>query len=409
MAAIPAGTSCDMACAALSPCPHSMIFYTQCLVISLVFRCRCPGVIKGREFVPYLFTAAQRKSLEDFVAQNGYLLKKRAAAVQISDPVQFLKSSFPDLVETAHAAVQQSLIERSVAAALEAVTQAPWTDVADGPLQMLTADDIEGILQSSKQVRQQWSPPESTSCVPREGALQVAQSCLIDSSVLDKLWAGFQDQAKASAAAAIHGAPSTGLVQAAVLGGDEEMSIVTSTSSVGPTKVKGKGKGKGKSSMDASKEGGKRDRKKGGKKGKRRGAISDSDDDDDESEEEVPTKSKGGRKGKGSKRKPKAPGRKGQTQDSMPTAASQPSRSQALLSDGALTSTIVAAFNGPEQFEECPEEVTSAVVDMLRDPVQAEFKRVRTQGCRGAAGEAGCRMLVSQLTKQILGSFLLST
>ncbi|RLN45873.1 hypothetical protein BBI17_006071 [Phytophthora kernoviae] len=81
------------------------------------------GTMRGREYVPYVFMAAQRESMYSFFQQNGYLEHARAKELQVARPYEFLKNRFPDAVP-----LQESVVSHSLQLQLEGAVEAAVND-----------------------------------------------------------------------------------------------------------------------------------------------------------------------------------------------------------------------------------------------------------------------------------------
>ncbi|KAG7388502.1 E3 UFM1-protein ligase 1 [Phytophthora pseudosyringae] len=81
------------------------------------------GTLRGREYVPYVFMAAQRESMYSFFQQNGYLEHTRARELQVARPYDFLKKRFPDAVP-----LQESVVSRALQLQLEGAVEAAVND-----------------------------------------------------------------------------------------------------------------------------------------------------------------------------------------------------------------------------------------------------------------------------------------
>ncbi|EGZ09219.1 hypothetical protein PHYSODRAFT_564932 [Phytophthora sojae] len=81
------------------------------------------GTLRGREYVPYVFMAAQRESMYSFFQQNWYLEHARAKELQVARPYDFLKKRFPDAVP-----LQESVVSRALQLQLEGAVEAAVND-----------------------------------------------------------------------------------------------------------------------------------------------------------------------------------------------------------------------------------------------------------------------------------------
>ncbi|KAF1784900.1 E3 UFM1-protein ligase 1 [Phytophthora cactorum] len=81
------------------------------------------GTLRGREYVPYVFMAAQREGVYSFFQQNGYLEHARARELQVARPYDFLKKRFPDAVP-----LQESVVSRTLQLQLEGAVEAAVND-----------------------------------------------------------------------------------------------------------------------------------------------------------------------------------------------------------------------------------------------------------------------------------------
>ncbi|KAG2789909.1 hypothetical protein JG687_00002079 [Phytophthora cactorum] len=81
------------------------------------------GTLRGREYVPYVFMAAQREGVYSFFQQNGYLEHARARELQVARPYDFLKKRFPDAVP-----LQESVVSRTLQLQLEGAVEAVVND-----------------------------------------------------------------------------------------------------------------------------------------------------------------------------------------------------------------------------------------------------------------------------------------
>ncbi|POM77509.1 Hypothetical protein PHPALM_5098, partial [Phytophthora palmivora] len=107
------------------------------------------GTLRGREYVPYVFMAAQRESMYSFFQQNGYLEHARARELQVTRPYDFLKKRFPDAVP-----LQESVVSRDLQLQLEgaveaAVNDATFVDVRLLLPSALQAGDVAMLLAMS--------------------------------------------------------------------------------------------------------------------------------------------------------------------------------------------------------------------------------------------------------------------
>ncbi|KAE8986560.1 hypothetical protein PF010_g20352 [Phytophthora fragariae] len=81
------------------------------------------GTLRGREYVPYVFMAAQRESMYSFFQQNGYLEHARAKELQVARPFDFLKKRFQDAVP-----LHESVVSRALQLQLEGAVEAAVND-----------------------------------------------------------------------------------------------------------------------------------------------------------------------------------------------------------------------------------------------------------------------------------------
>lgn len=81
------------------------------------------GTLRSREYVPYVFMAAQRNSVYSFFQQNGYLLHARARELQVTRPYEFIKKRFPDAIP-----LQESVVSRELQLQLEGAVEAAIND-----------------------------------------------------------------------------------------------------------------------------------------------------------------------------------------------------------------------------------------------------------------------------------------
>ncbi|KAI9909022.1 hypothetical protein PsorP6_014869 [Peronosclerospora sorghi] len=104
------------------------------------------GMLKGREYIPFVFMAAQRENMYSFFEQNGYLEHSRARELHVGRPYDFLKKRFPDAVQ-----LQKSVVSRSLQLQLEgavetAVNDNSLVDVRSLLPSALSAGDVALLL-----------------------------------------------------------------------------------------------------------------------------------------------------------------------------------------------------------------------------------------------------------------------
>uniref|UniRef100_H3GSU3 E3 UFM1-protein ligase 1 homolog n=1 Tax=Phytophthora ramorum TaxID=164328 RepID=H3GSU3_PHYRM len=232
------------------------------------------GTMRGREYVPYVFMAAQRESVYSFFQQNGYLEHARARELQVSRPYDFLKKRFPDAVS-----LQESVVSRALQLQLEGAVEAAVNDGTFVDVRLLLpsalpAVDVGLLLAMSPAL-------EKAGHVPK--AYQIADSYAVSSgffaSCMEKL--GEDATTKASRAAAQQ--KNSG-VKTQVKEGRQEVEEDNDSDDDdfgGKRGKKGK-RGKGGNKRDQEESGGKSGKAGKGKKGKRaskRGGDGGEDDD----------------------------------------------------------------------------------------------------------------------------------
>ncbi|KAL4145024.1 hypothetical protein PRNP1_012698 [Phytophthora ramorum] len=232
------------------------------------------GTMRGREYVPYVFMAAQRESVYSFFQQNGYLEHARARELQVSRPYDFLKKRFPDAVS-----LQESVVSRALQLQLEGAVEAAVNDGTFVDVRLLLpsalpAVDVGLLLAMTPAL-------EKAGHVPK--AYQIADSYAVSSgffaSCMEKL--GEDATTKASRAAAQQ--KNSG-VKTQVKEGRQEVEEDNDSDDDdfgGKRGKKGK-RSKGGNKRDQEESGGKSGKAGKGKKGKRaskRGGDGGEDDD----------------------------------------------------------------------------------------------------------------------------------
>ncbi|RLN71652.1 hypothetical protein BBJ28_00021014 [Nothophytophthora sp. Chile5] len=155
------------------------------------------GMMRGREYVPFVFLAAQRESMTSFFQQNGYLEHVRARQLQVARPFDFLKKRFEDAVP-----LQESVVSRALQLQVEgevevAVNDATFVDVRALLPSALPAGDVSLLLSMSPAFS------EATAGAAGPKAYQIADSYAVSAAFFNACIDKFKDDAvlKASRAA----------------------------------------------------------------------------------------------------------------------------------------------------------------------------------------------------------------
>ncbi|ETL87824.1 hypothetical protein, variant [Phytophthora nicotianae] len=231
------------------------------------------GTMRGREYVPYVFMAAQRESMYSFFQQNGYLEHARARELQVARPYDFLKKRFPDAVP-----LQESVVSRALQLQLEGAVEASVTDNTFVDVRLLLpsalpAGDVALLLGMSPAL-------EKAGHVSK--AYQIAESYAVSSgffaSCLEKF--GEDATAKASRTAAQQ---KSSAVQAKVHESRQEVEEADDSDDedFGSKRGKKGKRGKGSNKRDQEESGGrsgKSGKSKKGKRGSKRGGNTDDDE-----------------------------------------------------------------------------------------------------------------------------------
>ncbi|RLN58569.1 hypothetical protein BBJ29_004295 [Phytophthora kernoviae] len=153
------------------------------------------GTMRGREYVPYVFMAAQRESMYSFFQQNGYLEHARAKELQVARPYEFLRNRFPDAVPLQESVVSHSLQLQLEGAVEAAVNDGNFVDVRLVLPSALPAGDVGLLLSMSPAL-------EKAGQVTK--AYQIADSYAVSSAFFASCMEKFKKDAtvKASCAAA---------------------------------------------------------------------------------------------------------------------------------------------------------------------------------------------------------------
>lgn len=104
------------------------------------------GVIRSREYTPYVFLETQRASLYNFFEQNRVLDFHRASSYQVSKPLEFLRKKFPDAVECTQCVISASIVAEIEASLEVMMTDETFVDIRPTVISVLTEDDIAMIL-----------------------------------------------------------------------------------------------------------------------------------------------------------------------------------------------------------------------------------------------------------------------
>ncbi len=142
------------------------------------------GVIRSREYTPYVFLETQRESLYNFFEQNRVLDFHRAGSYQVSKPLEFLRKRFPDAVECSQCVVSASIVAEIEASLEVMMTDETFVDIRPTVISVLTDDDIAMIL--TKELRH-------IECV------QVAKTVGVSPVYLEKMMAKFTYHAEQEA------------------------------------------------------------------------------------------------------------------------------------------------------------------------------------------------------------------
>ncbi|UIZ24140.1 hypothetical protein KXD40_008139 [Peronospora effusa] len=119
------------------------------------------GTLRGREYVPYVFMAAQKESMYSFFQQNGYLEHTRAKELQVARPFDFLKRRFSDSV-----CLQESVVSRALQLQLEGAVEAAvndnsLVDVRSVLPSALSAGDVALLLGTSSGLKKTGHAPKA--------------------------------------------------------------------------------------------------------------------------------------------------------------------------------------------------------------------------------------------------------
>ncbi|KAF4136200.1 E3 UFM1-protein ligase 1 [Phytophthora infestans] len=219
------------------------------------------GTLRGREYVPYVFMAAQRESVYSFFQQNGYLEHARAKELQVARPYDFLKKRFPDAVP-----LQESVVIRALQLQLEGAVEAAvndnsFVDVRSLLPSALPAGDVGLLLGMSPAL-------EKAGHVSK--AFQIADNYAVSSGFFASCWEKFGEDAttKASRAAAQQ---KTCAVQTSARESRQEVEEGDDSDDEDASSKRGKkGKrSKGGNKRDPEESGGRSGKSGKGKKGKR--------------------------------------------------------------------------------------------------------------------------------------------
>ncbi|KAG7399913.1 E3 UFM1-protein ligase 1 [Phytophthora boehmeriae] len=160
------------------------------------------GTMRGREYVPYVFMAAQRESMYSFFQQNGYLEHARAKELQVARPYDFLKRRFPDAVPLQDSVVSHSLQLQLEGAVEAAVNDGSFVDVRSVLPSALSAADVGLLLAMSPAL-------EKAGQVAK--AHQIAGSYAVSSTFFATCMVKFKEDATAKASRAAAQQKSSGI------------------------------------------------------------------------------------------------------------------------------------------------------------------------------------------------------
>jgi len=149
---------------------------------------RVAGHLRGREWAPAVFTQAQRKCVDEFFAQNGYLEYKRAQNLQIPKPGQFVKVSYPDAVDLHDTVVSRTIVNNLEANLEETIRSNSWSETAAFLPPVLSVYDV-GLLLNKV-------------CKERKGEIMIfADQFMVSKGFTDECLSKFQEPAEAKAQA----------------------------------------------------------------------------------------------------------------------------------------------------------------------------------------------------------------
>jgi hypothetical protein len=285
---------------------------------------RLMGELKGRVFTPSIFAANQRRLMESFFRDNGFIEKKRAKRLQVARPAEYLRKAgrFGDVIELSGVVLAESALAPLQAAAEElsaahAEAQIPNSVVSLreerlGLPAALTEADLEHLASTLVGVRAgggRWRPAKPDAglgdAVDRSGKLLLlAGRWLVSFGLLDaamargRSWIAEEARRLVDGDVRIPPARSGGSTGSDArpgggpLGDDDEACIITPGA---------RANGRGSSSAGSSAAA------RGGRRGGAGGAESGGDDDAEPSSHGGKTKTRGGRTktrgGKGGSRK----------------------------------------------------------------------------------------------------------
>ncbi|GMF16087.1 unnamed protein product [Phytophthora lilii] len=225
------------------------------------------GALRGREYVPYVFMAAQRESMYSFFQQNGYLEHARARELQVARPYDFLKKRFPDAVP-----LQESVVSRALQLQLEGAVEAAVNDN--------TLVDVKLLLPSALPVGDVGLLLAMSPALEKAGhvskAYQVAESYALSSGFVTLCMEKFSEDATNKAARAANQQKNSGAhVHAPSSKHDAEEEEDDEEEDFGSKRGKkgkrGKSGGGKRDQDDSGARSGKAGKNKKGKKGSKRG------------------------------------------------------------------------------------------------------------------------------------------
>lgn len=387
------------------------------------------GTLRGREYVPSVFTVFQRNSAETFLRQNEHLPFDRAAKLQITDTYTFLKSQFPGLLKLDTCVVLESVKHRVSASVEAAVASNTWIDVCSDMTWLSTRDVSALLSHCSDQVESDWTyTPSSETSANSTKALVLLDSHVVPFNYLDAIVNVFKAQAAKEAEAAVvqvHSATGAGAATAAGAAqgsaeadDDEEYCIVNTGSTPStpmPSAGAGAGTGKGKGGPGASASA---TAAKG--KGKAAGKAAIVDDDDDDS---AAGKKRGGKSKRGKGRRgdsdseedeapaPSAAGKKGGK--AIGSVASGGKAAAAPAKDSVTTAAVEAVIrdldkSGIREVPELVSAIAKTVIGTIRTVTADVKKAVQVSVFQG--GAASRRKWIQFLTTRLTELFpLVST
>uniref|UniRef100_M4BP83 E3 UFM1-protein ligase 1 homolog n=1 Tax=Hyaloperonospora arabidopsidis (strain Emoy2) TaxID=559515 RepID=M4BP83_HYAAE len=148
------------------------------------------GTLRGREYVPYVFMEAQRKSMYSFFQENGYVDHARARELQVARPYDFIKRRFPDAVRLQESVVSRALQLQMEGAVEAAVNEESLVDVRSVMPSALSIFDVAVLLALSPALTK-------VGCEPK--VFQIADTFAVSSGFFASCMEKFGEDARVKA------------------------------------------------------------------------------------------------------------------------------------------------------------------------------------------------------------------